>query len=211
MFSHKLIIITLEHFSQTHLPPNPLGFPLPTTFFFFLLLYFCSFHLEHRASVKRFVSLQFLNLRESVGLLGRGISRSEDRYLTHKQNKNKRTSMHSVGFETTIADFERMKTFHALDREATVIVWQLRYTYIKPCGRLRGRFERSWLQISSEGQFSCLHSDPQDKFRIIPSLLSPLRYSSGWVLASWIISLHFSLFFICSDDEASNGRTKKWE
>jgi hypothetical protein len=29
---------------------------------------------EHRASVKRFVSLQFLNLRQLVGLLGRGIS-----------------------------------------------------------------------------------------------------------------------------------------
>jgi hypothetical protein len=37
------------------------------------------------------------------------------------------------------------------------------------------------------------------------------RYSSGWALASWIISLHFSLFFIRSDDEASNGRMKKWE
>jgi hypothetical protein len=30
--------------------------------------------LEHRASVKRFDSLQVLNLRQSVGLLGRGIS-----------------------------------------------------------------------------------------------------------------------------------------
>jgi hypothetical protein len=42
-------------------------------------------------------------------------------------------------------------------------------------------------------------------------LLSPRCYSSGWGLASWIISLHFSLFLICSDDEASNGWTKKWE
>jgi hypothetical protein len=31
--------------------------------------------LEHRASLKRFVSLQFLNLRQSVGLLGGGITR----------------------------------------------------------------------------------------------------------------------------------------
>jgi hypothetical protein len=38
-------------------------------------------------------------------------------------------------------------------------------------------------------------------------LPSPRRYSSGWALASWITSLHF---FICSDDEASGGRTKKW-
>jgi hypothetical protein len=46
---------------------------------------------------------------------------------------------------------------------------------------------------------------------VLSFLPSPLRYSSGWALASWIISLHFSLFFICSDDEASNGRMKKWE
>jgi hypothetical protein len=45
----------------------------------------------------------------------------------------------------------------------------------------------------------------------ISFLSSAQRYSSGWALASWIISLHFSLFFICSDDEASNGRMKKWE
>jgi hypothetical protein len=35
-------------------------------------IYSCWSHLEHRASVKRFVSLQFLRLRESVGLLGWG-------------------------------------------------------------------------------------------------------------------------------------------
>jgi hypothetical protein len=33
------------------------------------LVYSCCSHLEHRASMKRFVSLQFLNLRHSVGLL----------------------------------------------------------------------------------------------------------------------------------------------
>jgi hypothetical protein len=42
-------------------------------------------------------------------------------------------------------------------------------------------------------------------------LPSPRRYSSGWALVSWIISPHFSLFCICSDNEASNGRMKKWE
>jgi hypothetical protein len=45
--------------------------------------------LEHRASVKRLVSLQFLNLRQSVGLLGRGISPSQGHYLIHTQNKRK--------------------------------------------------------------------------------------------------------------------------
>jgi hypothetical protein len=51
----------------------------------YLLLYFfcsCCSHLEHRASVKRFFSLQFLTLRQSVGLLGRGISPSQGHDLT---------------------------------------------------------------------------------------------------------------------------------
>jgi hypothetical protein len=39
----------------------------------------CCSRLEHRASVKRFVSLQFLNLRHSIGLLGRVISTSQGR------------------------------------------------------------------------------------------------------------------------------------
>jgi hypothetical protein len=43
--------------------------------------FFCFSHLEHRTSVKRFVSLQFLNLTQSVRLLGRGISPSQGRYL----------------------------------------------------------------------------------------------------------------------------------
>jgi hypothetical protein len=47
----------------------------------FGLVYSCCSHLEHRASVKRFVSLQFLNLRQSAGLLGRVISPSQGRYL----------------------------------------------------------------------------------------------------------------------------------
>jgi hypothetical protein len=53
------------------------------------LLYSNCSLLEHRASVKRFVSLQFLNLRQTVGLLGRGISPSQDRYLTQ-------TDIHSL-------------------------------------------------------------------------------------------------------------------
>jgi hypothetical protein len=76
-------------------------FPRPQTIVTFLLLIYwlivrpsftgwlvgwlvysrCS-HLEHRASVKRFVSLQFLNLKHSVGLLGRVISPSQGLYLT---------------------------------------------------------------------------------------------------------------------------------
>jgi hypothetical protein len=71
--------------------------------------------------VKRFVSLQFLNLRQSVGLLGRGISPWQGRYLTQTQNKYTQTSMLQVGFQLMIPVFERAKTFHALDRPATVI------------------------------------------------------------------------------------------
>jgi hypothetical protein len=46
-----------------------------------LVVYSRCSHLEHKASVKRFVSLQFLNLRHSVGHLGRVISPSQGRYL----------------------------------------------------------------------------------------------------------------------------------
>jgi hypothetical protein len=46
------------------------------------LVYSCCSHLEHRASAKRFVSLQFLNLRHSVGLLGRVIDPSQGFYIT---------------------------------------------------------------------------------------------------------------------------------
>jgi hypothetical protein len=88
-------------------------------------VYSCCSHMEHRASMKRFVSLQFFNLRHSVGLFGGVISPLQGCYLTQTQNKHKQTSMSLVGFEPTIPAFERAseraKTFHALDRAATVI------------------------------------------------------------------------------------------
>jgi hypothetical protein len=65
-----------------------------------IAIYSCCSHLEHRASVKRFVSLQFLNLRLSVGLLGRGISPTQGRYLTQTGNKRKQTTMHQFKFQT---------------------------------------------------------------------------------------------------------------
>jgi hypothetical protein len=71
--------------------------------------------------VKRFVSIQFLNFGQSVGLLGQGISPSQGRYLTQTQNKRKQTSMLSVGFEPTIPMFERAKTVHVLYRAVTMI------------------------------------------------------------------------------------------
>jgi hypothetical protein len=63
-------------------------------FFFFFsssFFFFCSCysHLELKASVKLSASLQLLNLRESVGLLGREISPSQGRYLIQTQNKRR--------------------------------------------------------------------------------------------------------------------------
>jgi hypothetical protein len=82
-------------------------------------LYSCCSHLEHRASVKHFVSLQFLNLRQSVRLFGREISATQGRYLyttTQTQNKRRQISMPWMGFEPTIPVFERAKIFHARPR-----------------------------------------------------------------------------------------------
>jgi hypothetical protein len=74
--------------------------------------------------------LQFLNIffTQTVGLLGRVISPSQGRYLhtgrhKHGINAHTQTSTHWVELEPTIPAFERAKTFHALDREATVISW----------------------------------------------------------------------------------------
>jgi hypothetical protein len=69
--------------------------------------------------------LGFLDLRQSVGLLGRVISSSQGLYLytnTEKrtQRQKHQTSMPLVGFELTIPASERAKTVHALDRSATV-------------------------------------------------------------------------------------------
>jgi hypothetical protein len=61
----------------------------------------------------------FLILRQSVGLLERGISQSQGRYLhrtKQTQSKRRQTSMPWVRFEPTISVFERAKTVHALDQ-----------------------------------------------------------------------------------------------
>jgi hypothetical protein len=58
---------------------------------------------------------------QTVGLLGRGISPSQGRYLHTEEHKHRQTSMPSVGFEPTIPAFKRAKKVHALGRTATVI------------------------------------------------------------------------------------------
>jgi hypothetical protein len=47
----------------------------------------CCSHLEHMASMKRFVSLQFLHLGQSLGLLEWGFGLPQDRYQ-HKRRIN---------------------------------------------------------------------------------------------------------------------------
>jgi hypothetical protein len=83
---------------------------------------YCS-HLEHRASVKRFVSLQFLNPRQSVGLLGWGSAHWKATHYLHRttqtRNKCRQTSMPWMGFEPTIPVFGQAKTVQALDHVAT--------------------------------------------------------------------------------------------
>jgi hypothetical protein len=63
---------------------------------------------------------------QTVGLLGGVISSSQGRYIHTGQHKHRinactqQTFMPCVGFEPTITASERAKTFHALDRAATV-------------------------------------------------------------------------------------------
>jgi hypothetical protein len=85
------------------------------------LLLLLLFPLGAQGIHEKLVSLQFLNLRQSVWLLGLGITPVRGHYLTQTQNKGKQTSMSWVGFEPTIPVFEWVKTFHALDCVATVI------------------------------------------------------------------------------------------
>jgi hypothetical protein len=54
-----------------------------------IYLFFSCSHLEHKTSVKRFVSLQSLNLRQTVEFLGRVISPSQSRYLHTGQHKHR--------------------------------------------------------------------------------------------------------------------------
>jgi hypothetical protein len=74
--------------------------------------------------VKRFVSLQFLNLKTVDRTSWTGdqpVARPLPTHrTTHTQNKRTQTSMTQVGFETTIPAFEREETVHGpLDRAAT--------------------------------------------------------------------------------------------
>jgi hypothetical protein len=95
--------------------------------------------------VKRFLSLQFLNFRQSVGLLGLVISPTQGRYLTQTQNKSKhlfpewdsnprssvRASEDSLGKEslfivrtiwnTQIDSLGRMQSFGVLEQVVHIV------------------------------------------------------------------------------------------
>jgi hypothetical protein len=70
------------------------------------------------------VFFSLLIILQKAGLLGRVISSSQGLYLNTRQHKHRintyQTSMPCVGLEPTIPASERGKTFHALDRSATV-------------------------------------------------------------------------------------------
>jgi hypothetical protein len=75
------------------------------------------------ASMKLSVSLQLLNLGQSVGLPGRVISSSQGLYLyTNTENRadKHKTSMPWLSFEPTAPASARAKIVHALNRSATV-------------------------------------------------------------------------------------------
>jgi hypothetical protein len=65
-------------------------------------------------------SFGLLDLRQSIGLLGRVISSSQGLYLKQENTYTYQTSMPWVGYETTIPASERVKTVQCLDRSATV-------------------------------------------------------------------------------------------
>jgi hypothetical protein len=94
----------------------------------------CFPHLEHRASVKSFVSLQFLNLTDSrYDSLDWGSALLQERYLNKTIKTSKRlgqTSTPRVGFEPMIPVFELAKTVHVSDRAAS-IEWVLFSVNIK--------------------------------------------------------------------------------
>jgi hypothetical protein len=88
--------------------------PSAAILFVCLSIYSCCSHLEYRAPVKCFVSLQFLNLKTVDSTPWTG-DQPDARPLptsrtTQTQNKSRQTSMSWVGFEPTTPGFERAKT-----------------------------------------------------------------------------------------------------
>jgi hypothetical protein len=89
-----------------------------------LSLFHVALPLEHRASMNRFVSLQFL-YPKTVGRApwtgDQPVARLLPTNDKTKQNKCRQISMPRVEFEPTTPVFEVAKTVHVFDRAATVI------------------------------------------------------------------------------------------
>jgi hypothetical protein len=86
---------------------------------FFVYFNSCCSHLQYRAAIKRFVSIQFLILKQLVKLFGRGINPSQGRYLKQIQNKHGLTGIRTHDPQCSV--FKLPKTFHTLDHAATVV------------------------------------------------------------------------------------------
>jgi hypothetical protein len=77
-----------------------------TSFEFLFLCCFLLLALEYRSSVKRFVSLQFLNPKTDGMTLWAGDQPVARQLPTKTQNKRTQTSMPRMGLEPTIPVFE---------------------------------------------------------------------------------------------------------
>jgi hypothetical protein len=83
-------------------------------------LLFLLLHLQHRQSVKRFVSLSY---RQSVGPLGRGISLSKGRYVhrtTQTQNKRRKNIHASNGIRTNDPSVREGEDFCIISSELEI-------------------------------------------------------------------------------------------
>jgi hypothetical protein len=146
--------------------------------------------LEHRASMKRFVSLQFLNPKTVVILLGRRISLSQDCYL-HKHRINADRHPCLVVFEPTTPAFKWVKTIYALDRAATVIGSVFEYMQENSIIKLEFRVNTVVIrQNFVVGFITCLKSkQPLNKwFKMLWTALQSFFFFFGiWILmqAAW--------------------------
>jgi hypothetical protein len=140
--------------------------------------------LEHSASVKLFVSLQFLNPKTVGRTPWTGDQAVARPLLTQTQNERRHTSMPWMGYEPTIPVFERAKSVHALNRAATVIDLCNVYFLIKiyvcllktRCGKMGEKIKRyhiakknKWRQNHATWRHSyCRNSLPSGEIPLSP-------------------------------------------
>jgi hypothetical protein len=129
----------------------------------------CCSRLEQRATVKHFVSLQFLNLRQSIRLLGRGNGPSQGRCLntrTQKQNKSRETSMLRSGFKWRFQCLSGRRHFmpyteRSLWSSPFWITGGPHWEYNLQCYKILWRWEERWSYNSSMKSILNANRDPQ--------------------------------------------------